>query len=144
MKNTIKFVALGLLVTLIYSKSEAAEIKAQPCLKPVTHAHKKSGPVESPACVAPTIVLPCPTPEEPLDYIPEVPSWYRYPVTPDIQPTPGFWSRIWGGATADVVGGPASTPRFIAAPEIDPSSATSALTLLAGGLWIVIRKGKRF
>lgn len=124
-----------------YSQCHAADVTAQPCLKPATHSHKASPPVASPACIAPQIVLPCPSPEEPLDYIPEVPSWYRYPVTPDVPVKPGFWSDIWSGITADTVGG-SPVPRFMTAPEIDPSSAPSALTLLAGSLWLVVRKRK--
>lgn len=143
MKTTIKLLTIVAVVALCgHSKSYASAIAAQPCLKPVPHAHHKAAPVDSPACIAPQIVLPCPSPDEPLDYIPEVPNWYHYPVPTEIVEKPGFWSRIWTGATVGE-GGPISAPRLMNAPEIDPSSAPSALTLLAGTLWLVVRKGKR-
>jgi hypothetical protein len=49
---------------------------------------------------------------------------------------PSYWGGGWtGGGTSGGTGG--SSGQF-AAPEIDPSSAVSALTLLVGGL-VVLR-----
>lgn len=59
------------------------------------------------------------------------------PVVADVVPSQGFWlPNLHGSAGAP--------PRLaMIAPELDGNSTGSALTLLAGGLWIVVRKGKR-
>lgn len=45
-----------------------------------------------------------------------------------------YIEEVFGGSTTGSGGGGYSPPNFMAAPEIDPSSAVSALTLLIGGL----------
>jgi hypothetical protein len=47
---------------------------------------------------------------------------------------PSFWGGDWNGGGNNGGGGGGSN---FAAPEIDPSSAVSALTLLVGGLVVV-------
>jgi hypothetical protein len=49
---------------------------------------------------------------------------------------PSFWGGDWNGGGNG--GGDNGRGQHFAAPEIDPSSAVSALTLLAGGL-VVLR-----
>lgn len=58
------------------------------------------------------------------------------PVVADVIPSQRFWLPNLPGSAA---------PRLaMIAPELDGNSTGSALTLLAGCLWIVVRKGKTF
>jgi hypothetical protein len=51
---------------------------------------------------------------------------------------PSFWGGDWNGGGNNGGGGGGGGDHNFAAPEIDPSSAVSALTLLVGGL-VVLR-----
>jgi len=124
----------------------AAVIAANPCMIP--HKHKPHEPVQS--CTVPKpIILPCPAPEAPIEPI-ELPPMRYYvpvfvdapaPITADDSPTP-MWDTVsgWFGDGPWVSSGPphiGGNGGWHRAPEIDPQSAGSAVTLLLAALAIL-------
>lgn len=129
--------AIAIALTLAASAARADIIPV--CPKPKPHAKHAVVPVQS-CIVKPAL----PVIAEPLDEI-DMHVYYKYIIQTESVPCVlenAQPQHPWPVTTWIPYGPVNSRPSFIHAPEIDPNSAGSALTLLAGGIAILVSRRK--